>query len=1044
MRKYFPVEKDLDGFNEFLPSDHIPVAGLPDAIRDQKSAWLNTISVRAVFSAEVEDGDLVVPVVRDETNDWYHPDTVWVPALGPDAVMHAETETSATYQPKFYGMAYKGINRVMLGPLVYHPTYKFRAGDILYATANGKMTTEQTEVFVGACLAPGYVLLHGTAQNIDLFKKAAELTERAETAAETATSMADKVVEVGESQIVRLEALVEQLLVVGVSYNRYAVSTLLVPTPAGQQIALPYHEGTPLSYIVGANNILLIYNGTWMLPGEQYTEVGNAGLPSSVIQLNQELRAGDKLGVLILSQYVKVLLANNSGLIVNDRGELMIAPVQAKGSDDIRTLSEWAAAIRALEQPVLAERSTTARPLVERFADIVNVKDFGAVGDGIADDTQAVQAATSRALALGAGVYFPAGNYVVTSVYDSSLLYGEGLLLMAGVPMLLPSVLRCSARIDAATEYSAELANAIMQLDSTKMDKAQASEPFNFRGSVLFADLPAVGDVNDTYYVTDLQYNMTWDGSKWSQSTAPVSGLSGLLDNCVQGHPQNVDADNMVELCGGDIDKLPVNRVYAIASNTDILNTPVTGMGGLYLPMGKLPALTGATGAIFITFERQLYARIWNATSSKWEAWKRFVDDTELTQMFQGHPTTITASNMVAVCNGDASNLLPERVYIIAAGTGIQGLPEDTGGSYLVYNRGPLLSAGATAIFVTLNGNMYYRNRPNSSGVWSAWHRVIDQAYLAPYVHGVNVITATNAESICGNNLDTLASNTIYTVAAGVSALAGTPVPGEGGCITILSRNSGNASGSCRLFHSYYGDLSHAARSGAGWNPWKRAVSHDIPRVLALGDSICYGARNSNKGFVGDLHYETKNVGISGTRLSSTHPSAEPIFKQLDSVGDFQPDVIIFDGGINDYVQHVPLGEVPTAPTAPTSTDTLLGGMQKLLYEIKTRYPFCQVFFVAVHKMQYAPIGYCPATKNSAGYTQTDMTNAQKALCHVFGVQVVDVFGESMLDTSFSAYLGAVGSDAWCDDDGVHPLPNGYIHAYVPLIKRALISVTRK
>ena len=48
-----------------------------------------------------------------------------------------------------------------------------------------------------------------------------------------------------------------------------------------------------------------------------------------------------------------------------------------------------------------------------RFADFVNVKDFGAVGDGVTDDTAAIQAAASKA--EGKSLYIPSGRYLLSS-----------------------------------------------------------------------------------------------------------------------------------------------------------------------------------------------------------------------------------------------------------------------------------------------------------------------------------------------------------------------------------------------------------------------------------------------------------------------------------------------------------------------------------------------------------------------------------------------------------------------------------------------------
>lgn len=76
--------------------------------------------------------------------------------------------------------------------------------------------------------------------------------------------------------------------------------------------------------------------------------------------------------------------------------------------------------------PVKSDGTDIARTLGERFADVINVKDFGAKGDGVTDDTAAIQAAitemkTHRAIATppdgttaGPTLFFPFGVYLIS------------------------------------------------------------------------------------------------------------------------------------------------------------------------------------------------------------------------------------------------------------------------------------------------------------------------------------------------------------------------------------------------------------------------------------------------------------------------------------------------------------------------------------------------------------------------------------------------------------------------------------------------------
>jgi hypothetical protein len=67
-------------------------------------------------------------------------------------------------------------------------------------------------------------------------------------------------------------------------------------------------------------------------------------------------------------------------------------------------------------QPVLTTGSTTARTFENRFADVINVKDFGAKGDGVTDDYAAIQAALDSIVnPKPTAVYFPQGNYMISN-----------------------------------------------------------------------------------------------------------------------------------------------------------------------------------------------------------------------------------------------------------------------------------------------------------------------------------------------------------------------------------------------------------------------------------------------------------------------------------------------------------------------------------------------------------------------------------------------------------------------------------------------------
>lgn len=99
--------------------------------------------------------------------------------------------------------------------------------------------------------------------------------------------------------------------------------------------------------------------------------------------------------------------------------------------------------------------------LWNRIKNRVDVKDFGALGDGVTDDTAAIQAAINYALTLTSGtrVYFPPGKYVVNfaiqipkNTSKALILYGDGTatVIQAGTSLPAGAIFNLGAGSSAA------------------------------------------------------------------------------------------------------------------------------------------------------------------------------------------------------------------------------------------------------------------------------------------------------------------------------------------------------------------------------------------------------------------------------------------------------------------------------------------------------------------------------------------------------------------------------------------------------------------
>lgn len=182
--------------------------------------------------------------------------------------------------------------------------------------------------------------------------------------------------------------------------------TTLTPTPKQQFLdanGVPLSGGKVYTYAAGTTTPLVTYTD----------ESGSVPNTNPVI-LDSRGEAAIWLGV---ASY-KLKLTTSTDVEIWTVDNIVSASVQA-----LADLSESGGA--ALVGYLPAGTGAVATTVQAVLRETVSVKNFGAVGDGVVDDTAAVQAAINSG---AKAIYFPSGTYIVTELTLASnrRLYGDG------------------------------------------------------------------------------------------------------------------------------------------------------------------------------------------------------------------------------------------------------------------------------------------------------------------------------------------------------------------------------------------------------------------------------------------------------------------------------------------------------------------------------------------------------------------------------------------------------------------------------------------
>ena len=138
---------------------------------------------------------------------------------------------------------------------------------------------------------------------------------------------------------------------------------------------------------------------------------------------------------------------------------------------------------------------------------------------------------------------------------------------------------------------------------------------------------------------------------------------------------------------------------------------------------------------------------------------------------------------------------------------------------------------------------------------------------------------------------------------------------------------------------------------------------------------------------------EFNNYGMNGSTMSNYVTTNNPMVVRYTQMANNDPDIVIIEGGRNDYNKNVPIGE-----NGSTDTKTMKGAARVLISKVQEKYPNALIICLTVWEVG--------GSKNSAGYYCSDYGKALLEVCEDMGVPCINAMdqeatGVYMTDADF-------------------------------------------